>query len=87
MAKDGTNRGGARQGAGRKKKSVAEKIATGLRKMGAILGDGAEIGCNAVLNPGTIIGRNCIVYPTSCVRGILKENSIHTNMGEILPRK
>ena len=64
-----------------------EDIETGLRKMGAILGDGAEIGCNAVLNPGTIIGRNCIVYPTSCVRGILKENSIHTNMGEILPRK
>ena len=64
-----------------------EDIETGLRKMGAILGDFVEVGCNAVLNPGTIIGRNSIIYPTSCVRGIVKENSIITNSGKILPRK
>lgn len=62
-------------------------IETGLKKMGAILGDFAEIGCNAVLNPGTIIGRNSIVYPTSCVRGVVEENSIYTNTDKILPRK
>lgn len=64
-----------------------QDIETGLKKMGAIIGDYAEIGCNAVLNPGSIIGRNSIIYPTSCVRGIIKENSILTNTGEILPRK
>ena len=64
-----------------------EDIETGLRKMGAILGDFVEVGCNAVLNPGTIVGRNSIIYPTSCVRGIVKENSIITNTGKILPRK
>ncbi len=64
-----------------------EDIDTGLKKMGAILGDFAEVGCNAVLNPGVILGRNTIVYPTSCVRGLVKENNIVTNTGEILPRK
>lgn len=64
-----------------------EDIETGLRKMGAILGDFVEVGCNAVLNPGTIVGRNSIIYPTSCVRGTVKENSIITNSGKILPRK
>ena len=64
-----------------------ENVETNLKKMGAIIGDGTEVGCNAVLNPGTIIGRNSIVYPTSCVRGEIKENSIFTNKGEILPRK
>lgn len=64
-----------------------EDVETGLRKMGAILGDFVEVGCNAVLNPGTIVGRNSIIYPTSCVRGIVKENSIITNTGKILPRK
>lgn len=62
-------------------------IETGLKKMGAIIGDEAEIGCNAVLNPGCIIGRNAIVYPTSCVIGVVEENKIHTNIGKILPRK
>lgn len=64
-----------------------EDVDTGLKKMGAILGDFAEVGCNAVLNPGVILGRNTIVYPTSCVRGLVKENKIFTNTGEILPRK
>ena len=49
---------------------------TGLRKMGAILGDRAEIGCGAVLNPGTVIGKSTSVYPLSCVRGIIEECSI-----------
>ena len=52
-------------------------IETGLRKIGAMLGDRVEVGCNSVLNPGTIIGRDCIVYPTSCVRGIVPERHIY----------
>lgn len=52
-------------------------IATGLKKFGAILGDYAEIGCNAVLNPGTVIGRNSNVYPLSMVRGCVPEKSIY----------
>lgn len=59
-------------------------INTGMRKFGAIIGDFAEIGCNAVINPGTIIGRNCTVYPMSMVRGILPENSILKNSGDIV---
>ena len=55
--------------------------------MGAIIGDYVEVGCNAVLNPGVIIGRNSIIYPTSCVRGVVKQDSVVTNTGEILPRK
>lgn len=53
-----------------------EQMETGRRKIGAMLGDWAEIGCNAVLNPGTIVGRHSNVYPTTCVRGIVPENSI-----------
>lgn len=64
-----------------------EEIETGYKKFGAILGDFVEVGCNAVLNPGTVVGKNSIVYPTSCVRGVIKENSIYTNKDEILPRK
>lgn len=59
-----------------------KKIDTELRKFGAIVSDFVEIGCNAVLNPGTIIGRNSSVYPTSMVRGFLEENSIIKNSGE-----
>ena len=51
-------------------------IATGLKKFGAIIGDRSEIGCNAVLNPGSIIGRDCIIYPGTNFRGVLPENSI-----------
>ena len=64
-----------------------KEIETGLKKMGAIIGDYVEVGCNAVLNPGVIIGRNSIIYPTSCVRGVVKQDSVVTNTGEILPRK
>lgn len=57
---------------------------TGLRKCGAMLGDYAEIGCNAVLNPGTIVGRRSRVYPLSCVRGVVPEDCIYKNNGEIV---
>ncbi len=60
-----------------------EKMETGLKKMGAMLGDFAEIGCNSVLNPGTIIGRNAQVYPLSSVRGTVKANHIYKNTGEV----
>ncbi len=59
---------------------------TGRKKMGAMLGDCVEVGCNSVLNPGTIIGRNSNVYPTSCVRGVIPENSIHKNSGEVITK-
>ena len=54
-----------------------EVVGTGLKKMGAMLGDWAEIGCNCVLNPGTIIGRNSQVYPLTSVRGTVPANCIH----------
>jgi len=53
-----------------------ETMDTGRRKCGAFLGDGAEVGCGSVLNPGTVLGRNCIVYPLSCVRGGVPEGYI-----------
>jgi NDP-sugar pyrophosphorylase family protein len=56
---------------------------TGLRKFGAMLGDGAEAGCNAVLNPGSILGRNAIVYPNVFWRGILPANMIAKNKAEV----
>ena len=52
-------------------KADGEKIDTGLRKMGALVGDGAEIGCNSVVCPGSIVGRGCVIYPLSRVMGIL----------------
>ena len=64
-----------------------ENIEIGLKKMGAMLGDHVEVGCNSVLNPGTVIGRNCRVYPTSCVRGVIPENSIWKNDGTVIRQK
>ena len=58
-------------------------IETGLKKMGAMLGDNVEVGCNSVLNPGTVIGRNSNVYPTSMVRGVVPANSIYKKNTEI----
>ena len=63
-----------------------EKIETGLKKIGAMLGDRVEVGCNSVLNPGTVIGRDSNVYPTSCVRGTIPEKSIWKNNGKIVPK-
>lgn len=59
------------------------KLDTGLRKFGALLGDGAEIGCNAVLNPGSVVGRNAVVYPLTNWRGVLAAHSIAKNRGEV----
>ncbi len=67
-------------------KSDEEKIETGLKKVGAFLGDFAEIGCGSVLNPGTVIGRNASVYPLSSVRGVVFENGIYKRQGEIARR-
>ena len=64
-----------------------DKIETNLRKLGAIVGDGVEIGCNAVLNPGTVIGKNTVVYPLSCIRGYVKENVIYKNRNEIVEKE
>lgn len=62
-------------------------LETGLKKVGAMLGDGAEIGCNTVLNPGTVIGRGAQVYPTSCVRGIVPEGHIYKDPEHIVPKR
>ena len=60
-----------------------QEIPTEQKKVGAMLGDRVEVGCNSVLNPGTIIGRDSNVYPTSCVRGVIPANSIYKNDGTI----
>ena len=60
------------------------RIETGLKKMGAIIGDGVEIGCNSVLNPGTVIGKNSTIYPLSCVRGFIGENSIYKSSSSVI---
>jgi len=61
-----------------------EKCETGLRKMGAMLGDWTEIGCNSVLNPGTVIGRHTNVYPLSMVRGVVPENHIYKDRDHVI---
>lgn len=63
------------------------RIETGLKKMGAVLGDFVEVGCNSVLNPGTVIGKNTIIYPISSVRGFVPENSIYKSPTDIAVRK
>ncbi len=63
------------------------RIETGRKKFGAILGDRVEVGCNSVLNPGTVIGRNSRVYPLSCVRGAVPADSIYKTGGVIAPQK
>lgn len=65
-------------------KSEADSIETGLKKVGAFLSDYAEIGCNSVLNPGTVIGRHSNVYPLSMVRGVVPANSIYKKKGEVV---
>lgn len=60
-------------------------IETGLRKFGAILGDGVEVGCNAVLNPGTLVGRESIIYPLNSVRGFLPPRMIYKDSQNIVP--
>lgn len=67
-------------------KDGGEAIPTGLKKFGAMLGDYVEVGCNSVLNPGTVIGPNCSIYPTSCVRGVVPANSIWKTGGVIVKK-
>lgn len=64
-----------------------EHIETGLKKFGAMLGDHVEVGCNSVLNPGTVIGRNSNIYPLSCVRGVVPENSIWKTGGVVVSKR
>ena len=68
-------------------KNGEERIETGLKKFGAMLGDHVEVGCNSVLNPGTVVGRHSNIYPTSCVRGVVPENSIWKNDGRIVKKE
>ncbi|MCR5599910.1 MAG: UDP-N-acetylglucosamine pyrophosphorylase [Ruminococcus sp.] len=65
-------------------KSDTEELETGIKKIGAMLGDFVEVGCNSVLNPGTVIGRNSNIYPTSCVRGVVPSDSIYKTGGVIV---
>lgn len=67
-------------------KNGGEKIETGLKKFGAMVGDFVEVGCNAVLNPGTVVGRHSNVYPTSCVRGVVPGGSIWKNDGTVVKK-
>ncbi len=64
-------------------KDGKEEIETGLKKFGAMLGDHVEVGCNSVLNPGTVVGRNTNIYPLSMVRGVIAADSIYKNSREI----
>ncbi len=63
-----------------------EMIETGRKKLGAMLGDRAEIGCNSVLNPGTVVGRDSRVYPLSSVRGTVPERAVYKRAGEVVPQ-
>ena len=67
-------------------KDEKEQIETGRRKVGAMLGDFADIGCNSVLNPGAVIGRRTTVYPTSCVRGVIPADHIYKDKDHIVKR-
>lgn len=67
-------------------KDGTEEIATGRKKFGAMLGDFVEVGCNSVLNPGTVIGRHTNIYPLSCVRGVVPSDSIYKKRGEVVTK-
>ena len=68
-------------------KAGEEAFETGLKKFGAMLGDQVEVGCNSVLNPGTVIGKNTNIYPTSMVRGVIPAGSIYKRQGEIADKR
>lgn len=67
-------------------KSNGETMETGIKKIGAMLGDYVEVGCNSVLNPGTVVGRNSNIYPTSCVRGVVPADSIWKTGGVVVSK-
>ena len=68
-------------------KAGKDKIETGIKKVGAMLGDRVEVGCGSVLNPGTVIGRDSNVYPLSSVRGFVPAGSIYKNQGEVVEKR
>lgn len=67
-------------------KNEGKELVTGQKKIGAMLGDRVEVGCNSVLNPGTVIGRDSNVYPVSCVRGVVPENCIYKGKHDIVKK-
>ena len=68
-------------------KHQGQQLETGLKKFGAMLGDCVEVGCNSVLNPGTVVGRNSNIYPTSCVRGVVPAESIWKTGGVVVKKE
>lgn len=68
-------------------KNGENQIETGIKKIGAMIGDEVEIGCGSILNPGTVIGKNSNIYPLSSVRGVVPKNSIYKNKNEIVEKK
>ena len=68
-------------------KNGGETLETGLKKFGAMIGDGVEVGCGSVLNPGTVIGKNTNIYPLSSVRGVVEANSIYKKAGEVAEKR
>lgn len=68
-------------------KDQTKQLETGLKKIGAMLGDYVEVGCNSVLNPGTVIGRGSNIYPLSSVRGVIPANSIYKNRSEVAEKQ
>ncbi|MCI9491637.1 MAG: UDP-N-acetylglucosamine pyrophosphorylase [Lachnospiraceae bacterium] len=68
-------------------KDKGTEIATGLKKFGAMLGDGVEVGCNSVLNPGTVVGKGSNIYPLSMVRGVVPSNSIYKKKNDIIEKQ
>jgi len=68
-------------------KNGEQRIETGLKKFGAMIGDCVEVGCGSVLNPGTVVGRNSNIYPLSSVRSVVPANSIYKRQGEVAEKK
>ena len=67
-------------------KNESEKVETGLKKFGSMIGDNVEVGCGSILNPGSVIGKNTNIYPLSSVRGVVPANSIYKNKNEIVEK-
>lgn len=68
-------------------KASDRQIETGLKKVGAMLGDCVEVGCNSVLNPGTVVGKNTNIYPVSMVRGVISSDSIYKSAENIVEKQ
>ncbi len=66
---------------------AGEKIETGLKKFGAMIGDNVEVGCGSILNPGTVVGRESNIYPLSSVRGFVEPKSIYKKQGEVVEKQ